>query len=451
MKKDNHNVKYNGLTGKTTLIIILCSMLFSIIFTAIQINLDYRRDLKKINDLFTMVEKSYLPTINYSLFYLDNQQVMLLLEGITNIPEFSFLEISEIHGNTSYIRYFSGIMPKTNYLKKEWRLSFIFKGEERELGTMKIYASLESIQSVRIQRFMTSLGLNLIKSLILGALIFITINRLVFRHLRDITSYISRIELDSPPGQTLILKRDKNPKIGNDELDDITAILNKMYGRISESYSIMTRALDDKETLLRELHHRTKNNMQIIHSMLALQAQRLSDNSDIQEILKETESRISAMSMVHTMLYRSNNLSEVNLNQYCSELIDKLVSSYNPHEKKIEYQTEIDNICIKIDESIQLGLILVELVTNSIKHAFTEQSAPIIRFSLKESDDSTLLIAYQDNGKGLSRSPSEAGGVTLGLRLLDSLATRQLRGSIDFPEGEGFTCIIRIPAESGSS
>ncbi len=445
MKKVNRKFKFRGLTGKTTLIIIFCSLLFSVIFTAIQVNLDYRRDLKKIKNLFTIVENSYLPTINYSLFYLDNRQVSLMLDGITSIPEFNFLEISEMNGNESFIRYYSGTMPRSDYLVREWRLSFVFMGEERELGIMKLYASLEPIQSIRVQRFLTSLGLNLIRSLILGALIFLIIDRQVFRHLRYITSFISNIELDSPPGKMLVLNRDKNIKTGNDELDDITAILNEMYSRISSSYSIITKALDDKETLLRELHHRTKNNMQIIHSMLALQAQRLENNPDIQEILKETESRISAMSMVHTMLYRSNNLSEVNLKYYCGELLEKLVSSYNPENKRISYKTDIDEINMKIDESIQLGLVIVELVTNSIKHAFSNVKNPEIRFSLSKTSDTAVLITYSDNGPGLSIPPAEAGGVSLGLRLLDSIVTRQLNGSINFPDGDGFHCIIEIP------
>ncbi len=444
MKKVNRNYILSGLTGKTTLIIIFCSLLFSVIFTAIQVNLDYRRDLKRIKNLFTIVENSFLPTINYSLFYLDNQQVSLMLDGITSIPEFNFLEISEIIGDETFIRYYSGIMPRSDYLEREWKLTYVFMGEERELGIMKLYASLEPIQSIRVQRFLTSLGLNLIRSLLLGAFIFLIIDRQVFRHLRYITSFIGNIELDNPPGEKLILKRDKNIKAGNDELDDITAILNTMYTRISSSYLIITKALDDKETLLRELHHRTKNNMQIIHSMLALQAQRLEDNPDIQEVLKETESRISAMSMVHTMLYRSDNLSEVNLKHYCGELFEKLVSGYNPKDKRITCKTDIDEINMKIDESIQLGLIIVELVTNSIKHAFSNVENPEIRFSLNKTSETAVLISYSDNGPGLSTPPSEAGGITLGLRLLDSIVTRQLNGSIDFPEGAGFNCIIQI-------
>jgi PAS domain S-box-containing protein len=192
-------------------------------------------------------------------------------------------------------------------------------------------------------------------------------------------------------------------------------------------------SLDEKEVLLREVHHRVKNNMQIISSLLNLQIQ-LEDHTESENVLKESQGRIKAMAMVHEKLYQSDNFSKINFKDYLTNLVSDIFYSYGIRGK-IMWELDIDDINIGIDTAIPLGLIINELVTNSVKYAFPGDRKGIIKIIFKLEDDKNVLI-ISDDGVGIPADLEVEKTKTLGLLLVNSLVD-QLDGSIELDRNQG--------------
>ncbi|MDI6723344.1 MAG: PAS domain S-box protein [Methanobacterium sp.] len=194
-------------------------------------------------------------------------------------------------------------------------------------------------------------------------------------------------------------------------------------------------SLEEKEVLLKEIHHRVKNNMQIISSLLNLQSKCLKDENAIR-ILKESRDRVKSMAIVHEKLYQSDNFSRINFAEYIKKLLYDLLSSYGINSKFIKQKINVENILLDINFAIPCGLIINELVSNSIKHAFPNGRGEIgVEFYLK-SNKHILIIA--DNGVGFPEYLDFQNTETLGLRLVNALVT-QLYGKIELYRDEGTT------------
>ncbi|MBD3255957.1 MAG: PAS domain S-box protein [Candidatus Lokiarchaeota archaeon] len=195
--------------------------------------------------------------------------------------------------------------------------------------------------------------------------------------------------------------------------------------------------LKEKEILLKEIHHRVKNNLQIISSLLHLQAS-LTDHKPTISLLKDSQNRISTMALIHEYLYKSEDLSQIDFKSYVENLIQFLYRSYAISRDRISLETKIDDITFDLNIAIPCGLLITELITNSLQHAFPDDKKGIIRISLHISDDKYELIVA-DNGIGLSESINIENPKTLGLTLIDAL-TKQIKGNInvDRANGTGF-------------
>lgn len=194
-------------------------------------------------------------------------------------------------------------------------------------------------------------------------------------------------------------------------------------------------SLKEKEVLLKEIHHRVKNNMQIISSLLNLQSKCLNDENAIR-ILKESRDRVKSMAIVHEKLYQSDDFSRINFAEYIKKLLYDLLSSYGINSKFIKQKINVENILMDINLAIPCGLIINELVSNSIKHAFPEGMGEISIEFYSKSDKHVLIIA--DNGVGFPEDLDFQNTETLGLRLVNALVT-QLYGKIELYRDEGTT------------
>jgi PAS domain S-box-containing protein len=202
-------------------------------------------------------------------------------------------------------------------------------------------------------------------------------------------------------------------------------------------------ALNEKEMLLKEIHHRVKNNLQIIASILKLKDMQ-SDNEEIHELLLDCRSRVFSMAMIHEKLYKSENLAGINIKDYISTLQMHLVDEYGAEERKINIVSDCDDsISLDIDTAIPCGLIINEILTNSLKYAFDESGGEInIDFHKFESDKYRLII--KDNGKGFPKSYDYKNSESLGMQLIYNLTT-QLEGTIEVRNNPGAEYIITIP------
>ncbi len=220
----------------------------------------------------------------------------------------------------------------------------------------------------------------------------------------------------------------------------ITIVLYQQ--RVRKEAQAAQASLEQKETLIKEVHHRVKNNLQIITSLLSMQSGK-TDNSEVKEMFEICSSRIRSMSLVHEKLYRSGDLGNVDARTYFRSLIDEIMSLAGPLSG-VHAEIEIDEVSLSMDTSIPCGLIINELVTNAIKHAFGPEGGTI-NVELQDKGDGSIFLSVADNGRGLQEDPeSLKDGDTLGLRLVHILVG-QLNGTLKTTSDNGlrFEIIFR--------
>jgi len=206
--------------------------------------------------------------------------------------------------------------------------------------------------------------------------------------------------------------------------EDIISLLNELM----QKKHLIEAALDEKNLLLKELHHRVKNNLQVILSLLNLQAMNVKDTASL-EALTESKNRISSMALVHEKLYKAENAQRIDFEDYVEELVQNLISSYNVNGKSITTEIEMQNIYFRLDTCITLGLIISEVVTNSLKYAFNNRDEGKININLQKiKNEYTLSI--KDDGEGLPHDFDPENSETLGVVLIHTFV-EQLEGRME--------------------
>jgi len=194
--------------------------------------------------------------------------------------------------------------------------------------------------------------------------------------------------------------------------------------------------LQENEILLREIHHRVKNNMQIISSLLGLASETIKDKKYV-DMFRESQNRINSMSLIHEKLYRSRDHAKIELKDYIRDLAHALFQSRGVKKGTILLNLNIENVPLGIDLSIPLGLIINELITNSLKYAFPEDRKGEIKVSFHLIDENTFELIVSDNGVGIPYDMDFRKTESLGLRLVTLLAENQLKGNIDLDRSKG--------------
>jgi len=218
--------------------------------------------------------------------------------------------------------------------------------------------------------------------------------------------------------------------------------------QIQQHASEIQASLHEKEMLLKEIHHRVKNNMQVISSLLNLQSGKIQDQSSL-EIFRDSENRIKSMALIHEKLYRSDSLSKINFADYVADLTNGLFSSYN--SRNVGLTLDVDNIYLGVDTAIPCGLIINELVSNAFKYAFPKNKAGEITIKLFNRDavegnnansktsnceECQYVLIVRDNGIGIPDEVDLRHTKSLGLKLVHSLV-QQLKGTVDYYNSKG--------------
>lgn len=202
----------------------------------------------------------------------------------------------------------------------------------------------------------------------------------------------------------------------------------------------LQKANKEIRVLLKEMHHRVKNNLQIVSSLLSFQSSFVSE--ELQPVLAQSKERIQSISVIHEMLYKNDSLSNIKIDKYLDRLINNHLA-YLHGKRKVDYQIKIDmdKKELDIESMIPIGLLVNELVTNSAKHAFRDTAQPIISILLSRIDANTIALIYKDNGLGMEVNPQKS---TLGLELI-SCFVDQLDGTMQMiPEKEGVHYSFRL-------
>lgn len=234
----------------------------------------------------------------------------------------------------------------------------------------------------------------------------------------------------------------------NDEFQDLADTLNLMVENLQASRHKLKNSLEQKqamreqEILLREIHHRVKNNMQILTSLLRLQTRR-AESEPLRQVLRESESRIRSMGLLHEKLYQSESVSEIDFAGYLHTLTSELVRMNTPQGEKREVRLAVHGIKLGLDTALPCGLIVTELVSNSLKYAFTPGNAGVILISLSKTKEGEYTLVVWDNGVGLPKDYADRQTNSLGTRLVTML-TDQLNGTLTVDGERGTRTEIRF-------
>ena len=202
--------------------------------------------------------------------------------------------------------------------------------------------------------------------------------------------------------------------------------------------------LAEKDALLHEVHHRVKNNLQLISSLLNLQAERVTDKA-VAELFADSRNRVRSMAMVHENLYRAGNFARIAMTRHVKTLCGHLARVYDMGRLGVDLQIAVDDIQLDMNRAVSCGLIINELVSNALKHAFPDRRGGVLRIALRALDNQRCELQVADDGIGLAPGFAFERDETLGLRLVHDLV-QQLRGSVDIAQQHGTTFTIQFNA-----
>jgi two-component sensor histidine kinase len=260
----------------------------------------------------------------------------------------------------------------------------------------------------------------------------------------------ARYETEKKEQQITMLEQDK--ALQQTEIEAKRAWIKSLIAIISlvsiiglllyHSYALSQQNKRKVETLLKELHHRVKNNLQILSSVLSLQSQYLKDDDTIQ-VIKSSESRVNTMALIHKKLYNDESSRTINMKEYISELSTYLIHTYGFSPEKIILNLNSDDINLDVDKAIPIGLILNELISNALKYAFASQPNPQLNINLKKINQNELMVEVSDNGMGISRDATQEPH-SFGLKMVNTLIT-ELKGKLTVTATKGTAYVLQIP------
>ncbi|MBT8233951.1 MAG: sensor histidine kinase [Saprospiraceae bacterium] len=217
-------------------------------------------------------------------------------------------------------------------------------------------------------------------------------------------------------------------------------VIYKLRSRIINQNQALVKANSEKEILISEIHHRVKNNLQIISSLLSLQSNYIQDNNAF-DAIRQGHNRVHTISLIHNDLYAAENLKGVSSIEYFENILDNLFDSYNINEEKICLDLQIDALMLDVDTMIPLGLITNELVSNVFKHAFEEKNEGKIKVALTKAED-CLILEVSDNGKGLDNH-DDLKRNSFGYALIQAFANK-LKADIEVNSDSGLRIALKI-------
>ncbi|UTJ07162.1 histidine kinase dimerization/phosphoacceptor domain -containing protein [Arcobacter roscoffensis] len=217
-------------------------------------------------------------------------------------------------------------------------------------------------------------------------------------------------------------------------IDNFENSIDTLDKKVEEKTKELTVSLEEKETLLKEIHHRVKNNLALTISLIKLQQSKIDDENTI-KTLNDIQERIYTMELLHRKLYESSNLNAINIKEYIHSLVNDISTSYD-YEKKVAIEFKVEEFFFDIQKAIPCALIINELVTNTYKYAFENTPKAKLYISLFKEKDNYVLIV-KDNGKGIDKKIDVKNSQTLGLKLINSICTLQLHGKVEYISNHG--------------
>ena len=227
----------------------------------------------------------------------------------------------------------------------------------------------------------------------------------------------------------------------------LTVILRDVSGRMQVEERVRA-SLEEKEVLLEEIHHRVKNNLQVVSSLLNLQA-RAAQDAEIQQVFQESRNRVQSMAMVHEQLYRSKSLADLNFGEYVSQLAETLFRAYRVDPERVTLRVAAGKVRLDLDAAAPCGLILNELVSNALKHAFPDGRSGEVEISVHENPDRSVTLSVADDGVGVPEGIGFWNAPSLGWKLVRTLV-RQIDGEAQIEGPPGTRLTVRFSPDAAN-
>ena len=442
--------------------VVFLSLFATAVISALQIHARYGDKLRSIDNELTRIETSHLNSMAANLWHMDEALLHTELQGILNLPNIQFVEVRSAEGQ----RISLGTPGTGNHIAREHPLVFSHRGVPSELGIFTIHADLNPIRSeLWTDAVALSVG-EAGKIFITALLVFFLFQFTVGRHLQNLARQASDLDIGRPQSP-FHLHRPHRKGGSADELEYLSSSLNGLYANLKatienlyhtneklgqeieerkKAEDALRSSLAEKESLFKEVHHRVKNNLQIISSLLNLQG-RKTHNLEVHDFLQDTQNRVRSMALLHETLYRSGNLAKVDFPQYVKGICTHLARSYACEAEGIRLRQDIADVALDMDQAIPAGLIISELVANAFKHAFPSRSEGEITVALHAADGQRLVLRVSDSGVGFPAETRSQSSETLGLILVRNLC-RQLDGQLSIVNEQGTVFEIVFPAQA---
>ena len=219
----------------------------------------------------------------------------------------------------------------------------------------------------------------------------------------------------------------------------------RSLGLIATQKAEIEQQNQENKTLLREIHHRVKNNLQLILSLLNIQSRRFQDEA-VLDFIREGQNRVRSMALVHQDLYQAERLDKIDFEEYLKKMVSHLKIMYDTDQRGIAIELEVHNVMLDVNTAIPLGLIVNELVSNTLKHAFVDRAEGRVVIRLQRQSDNHYCLSVTDDGVGLPSNVDLRQTDSLGLKLVDGL-TDQLHGSLSVKNGQGSSFEVTFPTD----
>jgi two-component sensor histidine kinase len=229
-------------------------------------------------------------------------------------------------------------------------------------------------------------------------------------------------------------------------MTQLQALNTDLEARVGERTAALTASLREREVLLQEVHHRVKNNLQVISSLISMQVRKLEEGVS-RDALAECQTRVQAIALIHEKLYQSKDYAHVPFSEYARSLAGNVFHASDLPNTGISLDLAIDDVALPVDEAIPCGLVLNELITNALKHAFKGRRTGTIRVELTKIADGRLRLAVKDDGVGLPRGFDVKTSESLGLQLVCTLS-EQLEAELDVNGKVGAAFQLTFPMRS---
>jgi len=422
---------------------MLFSLALSVLITGYLLHVEYKNDLDEVRNNLENIEKGFIDNIAVNIWDANEIRLESILKNILVISNIQSAEIVEFRGDQEVVTSRQGTRVTGNAMSREFPIIYGASGDEKLVGKLYVTVNLNQVNERMHDRFIMILVTESIKIFIASFFVLFIIQKLVLRHLYSMAAYMKEFniaKLDTP----LVLNRNILVYSEPDALEQVEQAVNGMRESLREyikerdlAAEQTERTLQEKKVLLKEVHHRVKNNLQVISGLLNLQAHHIHDRKS-REIYKESQNRVITMALIHEELYKSKDLARVDFADYVRNLTTNLFGSYMVDNGNVGLELDMEPVEIVVDTAIPCGLIINELISNSLKHAFPNDRQGKVRVGISELDGNRFRLVVGDNGVGLPGELDLDKSKSLGLTLVTVLA-EQLGADLVI-DREGGTC-----------